>query len=122
MTVQLLTKSLIAGVAALTVVSTVAITAAEAKDGCGKGMFYNGRQCVAKGERGLRAFDPGFRDRGIDRRADRLSSFDRRWSSHDHRGDRWSSSDRRGDRGVSLGFGGLRVHLGDGKPKFGFDL
>jgi hypothetical protein len=111
-----LTKSLLAAVAALTVASAVATTAAEAKDGCGKGMFHNGRQCVAKGDRGFRAFDPGFRDRGgIDRRADRWSAFDRR-------GDRWSSHDHRGERGVSLGFGGLRVHLGDGKPKFGFDL
>jgi hypothetical protein len=44
-----------------------------------------------------------------------------RWSRFDRRGDRWSSYDRR-DRGVSLGFGGFRVHLGDGKPKFGIDL
>jgi hypothetical protein len=111
-----MSKSLLAAIAALMVASAVATTAAEAKDGCGKGMFFNGRACVSKSERGFRAVDPGFRDRsGIDRRADRWSSFDR-WS--DHRGDRY---DRR-DRGVSLGFGGLRVHLGDGKPKFGFDL
>jgi hypothetical protein len=34
----------------------------------------------------------------------------------------WQFQDDRRDRGVSLGFGGLRVHLGDGKPKFGIDL
>jgi hypothetical protein len=119
-----MTKLLLAAIAALTVASAVATTAAEAKDGCGKGMFFNGRSCVLKADRGIRGFEPGIRDRGdrwsnIDRRGDRWSSFDRRsdrWN--DHRGDRY---DRR-DRGVSLGFGGLRVHVGDGKPKFGIDL
>jgi hypothetical protein len=109
MTVKLMTKSLIAAIAALTVASAVATTSAQAKDGCGKGMFFNGRSCVLKGDRGFRAIEPGFRDRGD------------RWSRFDRRGDRRSSYDRR-DRGVSLGFGGFRVHLGDGKPKFGIDL
>jgi hypothetical protein len=121
-----MTKFLLAAVAALTVVSAVATTTAEAKDGCGKGMLFNGRSCVLKGDRGIRAFEPGIRDRGdrwsnFDRRSDRGSTFDRRsdrWS--DHRGDRFN--DRRSDRGVSLGFGGMRVHVGDGKPKFGIDL
>ena len=79
-----MTKSLLAAIAALTLASAVAITAAGAKDGCGKGMFFNGRQCVLKGDRGIRAFEPGIRDRG-----DRWSSLDRQ------RGDRWSY---RGDR------------------------
>jgi hypothetical protein len=98
-----MTKSLLAAIAALTMVSAVATTAAQAKDGCGKGMFFNGSQCVLKGDRGFRAIEPGIRDRGD------------RW---DRRGDAW---DRR-DHGVTLGFGDLRVHLGDGKPKFGIDL
>jgi hypothetical protein len=34
--------SLLAGIAALTVVATVA----EAADGCGRGWYYNGRRCV----------------------------------------------------------------------------
>jgi hypothetical protein len=105
-----MTKSVLAVIAALTVASAIATTAAEAKDGCGKGMFFNGRSCVLKGDRGVRAFEPGIRDRG--------DRWDRRGDRWDHRADRY---DRR-DRGVSLGFGGLRVHLGDGKPKFGIDL
>jgi hypothetical protein len=109
MTVKLMSKSLLAVVAALTVASAVATTAAQAKDGCGKGMFFNGRSCVMKGDRGFRAFEPGIRDRG-----DRWS--DRRW---DRRGNRYY--DRR-DRGIHLGFGGLGVRLGDGKPKFSIDL
>jgi hypothetical protein len=101
-----LTKSLLAAVAAITVASAVATTAAEAKDGCGKGMFFNGRQCVLKGDRGFRAIDRG----------DRWSSIDR------HRGDRWSDRYDRRDRGVALGFGGLRLHLGEGKPRLGISL
>jgi hypothetical protein len=34
--------ALFVGIAALTVISTVA----EARDGCGGGMYYNGRRCV----------------------------------------------------------------------------
>ena len=34
--------ALLVGVAALTFVSTIA----EARDGCGRGMYYNGRRCV----------------------------------------------------------------------------
>jgi hypothetical protein len=112
MTVQLLTKSLIAGVAALTVISTVAITAAEAKDGCGKGFFYNGQRCVAKGNAGLRLIEPGFRphhrnDRGV-------MLFGHRGESFGHRG----------DRGMSLGIGpNLRLHFGEGnRPRLGFSV
>ena len=38
--------ALFVGIAALTVVSTVA----EAADGCGRGMYYNGRRCVPQGD------------------------------------------------------------------------
>ena len=118
MTVKLMSKSLLAAVAALTVASAIATTAAQAKDGCGKGFFYNG-QCVLKADRGFRAFEPGIR-------GDRLSNFDRRggrWSSFDRR-DRWDRGDRfdRRDRGITLGFGDLRVRLGDGRPTFDIDL
>jgi hypothetical protein len=34
--------ALLVGIAALTFVSTIA----EARDGCGRGMYYNGRRCV----------------------------------------------------------------------------
>jgi hypothetical protein len=67
-----MTKSLIAAIAALTMVSAIATTAADAKSTCGKGMFYNGRQCVLKGHRGFRAIEPGIRDLG-----DRWSHIDR---------------------------------------------
>src|SRR5262245_7131582 len=122
-----MTKLLLAAIAALTVASAVTTTAAEAKSGCGKGWFFDGSQCVPKapkGERGFRAVDPGFRNRGgIDRHGDRSSSFDRRggdrWSSNDHHGgDRY---DNRGHRGGALSVVGMRVHVGDGKPKFSFD-
>jgi hypothetical protein len=39
------------GIAALTVVSTVA----EARDGCGRGFYYNGRRCVPQPQ-----YDPGY--------------------------------------------------------------
>src|SRR5262245_31410569 len=40
--------ALFVGIAALTVVSTVA----EAADGCGRGWYYNGRRCVPQDEPG----------------------------------------------------------------------
>ena len=40
--------ALFAGVAALTVISTVA----QAADGCGRGWYYNGRRCVPQDEPG----------------------------------------------------------------------
>src|SRR5204863_5743961 len=40
--------ALFVGVAALTVISTVA----EAADGCGRGRYYNGRRCVPQDEPG----------------------------------------------------------------------
>ena len=42
--------ALFAGVAALTVIST----AAEAAQGCGRGMYYNGRRCVPQHDMGYR--------------------------------------------------------------------
>jgi hypothetical protein len=57
-------KSLIAAAAALGFISTVAMTAAEAKDGCGRGMYYNGQRCTPKGEARFGRNDrwePGYR-------------------------------------------------------------
>jgi hypothetical protein len=117
MTTQM-TNTLLAALAALTVASAVATTAAQAKDGCGRGMAFNGRQCVTRGgDAGFRGIQPGVSDRGG------------RWSSIDQfrdRGDRWDRRGDRGfdrpDRGITLGFGGLGVRLGDGRPRFGIDL
>jgi len=52
--------ALCVGVAALTVVSTVA----EAADGCGRGWYYNGRRCVPMDEPGYgyRGGPPRYRD------------------------------------------------------------
>jgi hypothetical protein len=61
MTGHLITKSLIAGVAALGVMSTVAMTAAEAKDGCGRGMYYNGQRRTPKFESRNDRFEPDYR-------------------------------------------------------------
>jgi hypothetical protein len=47
------TTALLLGIAVLTVISTVA----EARDGCGRGWYYNGRRCVP--EEG-----PGYYPRG----------------------------------------------------------
>jgi hypothetical protein len=39
--------ALFVGIAGLTLVSTSLVsTVAEARDGCGRGMYYNGRRCV----------------------------------------------------------------------------
>ena len=49
------------GIAALTVIATVA----EAADGCGRGWYYNGRRCVPQDERGYRPeYRRGYEDRG----------------------------------------------------------
>src|SRR5437588_8208765 len=60
------TTALFVGIAALTVISTVA----EAADGCGRGWYYNGRRCVPQDEpsyppqyRGPQ-YEPGYRPRG----------------------------------------------------------
>ena len=49
--------ALFVGVAALTVVATVA----EAADGCGRGWYYNGRRCVPQDEPG---YGPQYRGYG----------------------------------------------------------
>jgi hypothetical protein len=120
MTTQM-TKTLLAALAALTVASAVATTAAQAKDGCGRGMAFNGRQCVMRGgDAGFRGIQPGISDRG-----GRWSSIDRfrdRGDRWDRRGDRGDRGFDRRDRGVTLGFGGLGVRLGDGRPRFSVDL
>jgi hypothetical protein len=46
--------ALFVGIAALTVVSTVA----EARDGCGSGWYYNGRRCVPQQDMGYRGYRP----------------------------------------------------------------
>jgi hypothetical protein len=43
-----ITAAVFVGIAALTIVSTVA----EARDGCGSGWYYNGRRCVPQDEPG----------------------------------------------------------------------
>jgi hypothetical protein len=43
--------ALFVGIAALTVISTVA----EAAQGCGRGMYYNGRRCVPQDDVGYRS-------------------------------------------------------------------
>jgi hypothetical protein len=52
--------ALFAGVAVLTVISTVA----EAADGCGRGLYYNGRRCVPQDEPGYRPGPRYYEDRG----------------------------------------------------------
>jgi hypothetical protein len=60
--------ALFVGIAAMTVVSTVA----EARDGCGRGFYYNGRRCVPQDEPGY--YRPEYRrdyeDRGPQLRLD----------------------------------------------------
>ena len=46
--------ALLVGIAGLTFVSTSLVSAiAEARDGCGRGFYYNGRRCVPQ-------YDPGY--------------------------------------------------------------
>ena len=78
--------ALFIGVAALTVIST----AAEAAQGCGRGLYYNGRRCVPQDDVGYR-------------------SHHRRYVDEDDIGYR-----RRHHRpGISVDVGpGMRLHLG----------
>ena len=78
--------ALFIGVAALTVIST----AAEAAQGCGRGLYYNGRRCVPQDDVGYR-------------------SHHRRYVDEDDIGYR-----RRHHRpGISVDLGpGMRLHLG----------
>jgi hypothetical protein len=79
--------ALLVGVAALTVISTVA----EAAHGCGRGMYYNGRRCVPQDHVGYR-------------------SHHRRYVEDDDRGYR----PRHRRPGVSVDVvPGIRLHLGD---------
>ena len=54
------TTALLAGIAALLVISTVA----EAADGCGRGWYYNGRRCVPEDGPGYGYRRDYERDRG----------------------------------------------------------
>jgi hypothetical protein len=78
---------LFAGVAALTVISTVA----EAAQGCGRGWYYNGRRCVPQDDVGYR-------------------SHHRRYVDEDDIG--YRRHHRRPGISVDLG-PGMRLHLGD---------
>jgi hypothetical protein len=78
--------ALFVGVAALTVISTVA----EAAQGCGRGMYYNGRRCVPQDDVGYR-------------------SHHRRYVEDDDIG--YRRHHRRPGIGVDLG-PGIRLHLG----------
>jgi hypothetical protein len=53
------TTALFVGIAALSIISTVA----EAADGCGRGWYYNGRRCVPQDEPGY-GYRRGYEDRG----------------------------------------------------------
>ena len=63
-----MSRTLLVAVAGLAFISTVA----EAADGCGRGMYYNGRRCVPQAgyERapGARVYAPGYERRYYDRR------------------------------------------------------
>jgi hypothetical protein len=57
-----MSRTLLVAVAGLAFISTVA----EARDGCGRGMYYNGRRCVPEVvyERpGARLYAPGYYER-----------------------------------------------------------
>jgi hypothetical protein len=82
--------ALFIGVAALTLISTVA----EAAQGCGRGMYYNGRRCVPQD-------DVGYRQQH------------RRYVEDDDRG--YRPRHRRPGASVDLG-PGIRLHLGHHPP------
>jgi hypothetical protein len=85
--------ALFAGVAALTVISTVA----EAAQGCGRGMYYNGRRCVPQDDAGYRSHHRRYIEDDIGYRR------------HHHR------------PGVSVDLGpGVRLHLGH-HPRHHYD-
>jgi hypothetical protein len=107
--------ALIAGLAALTVIST----AAEAAQGCGKGYHYNGQRCVPQGGPDHR--QPYHRPKG--------SSADLGDTGYrSHRPLRGSSADlgdgyRRHHRpGVSVDLGpGMRLHFGHHPRRHHYD-
>ena len=78
--------ALFVGVAALTIISTVA----QAADGCGRGMYYNGRRCVPQDDIGYRPHRRGY-----------VEDEDRGYRRHHRR------------PGASVDLGpGIRLHLG----------
>jgi hypothetical protein len=79
--------ALFIGVAALTLISTVA----EAAQGCGRGMYYNGRRCVPQDDTGYRPHH-------------------RRYVEDDDRG--YRPRHRRPGASVDVA-PGIRLHLGD---------
>jgi len=87
-------------VAALTALPTIA----EAKDGCGRGFYYNGRRCVPQHDVDYR---PHHRDRGV--------SVGLGPNMRLHLGDRRTRHyDDYAPRGLSLGLGpNMRLHLSD---------
>jgi len=99
--------ALFVGFAALTVISTVA----EAKDGCGRGYYYNGRRCVPQHDADYR---PHHRSRG--------SSVDLGPNVRLHLGEGSRYRSRHYDDhprgGVSVDLGpGMRLHLGHGSHR-----
>ena len=60
-----MSRILLVAVAGLAFISTVA----EARDGCGRGMYYNGRRCVPEVGPGLRVYPrEGYYERRYERR------------------------------------------------------
>jgi hypothetical protein len=123
---------LVAGLAALTVITT----AAEAAQGCGKGWYYNGQRCVPKGSAEHR--QPYHRPTGSsaglgeqDEAQSRAALAAARQTFGDHHrpshGRRVSSADRRGmdhrphhrHKGVSVDLGpNMRLHFHQGGISF----
>jgi hypothetical protein len=64
---EVMSRTLLVAIAGLAFISTVA----EARDGCGRGMYYNGRRCVPEvvyDRLGARVYAPGYERRYYDRR------------------------------------------------------
>jgi hypothetical protein len=101
--------ALFVGLAALAAISTTAATVAEAKGGCGSGMFFDGQRCVPMGGPGYR-HEPGHRGAYLNFAPN--YRHDRDYDRPYHRDyDRPYHGSPRG--GVHLGIGpGLHLHLG----------
>jgi hypothetical protein len=86
--------TLLVAFAALTLFSTSLVsTVAEARDGCGRGFYYDGRRCVPQYD-----YDRGYYDRGY---------YDRGYRPY------------RRDPGVSVDVGpNLRLNFGDPGPRY----
>jgi hypothetical protein len=97
--------ALFVGFAALTAIS---MTAAEAKGGCGSGMFFDGQRCAPMGGPGYR-HEPGHRGAYLNFAPNYRRDSDYYRSHHDY--DRSHHGSPRG--GVHLGIGpGVHLHLG----------